>query len=207
MARRWRVTPKAQIFPAVVRYRLPGDQFGSGGSLPLTARRLEIARQASCVSVAGASRAVRALLAISGCQAVLRATYTDATNSMVLTVGVEVLRDAVGAARVAVDLTGGVDGGQGAATRQLVLRPVTVPGTPAAVFGIRQRQLSWVVNAGPYLVVATVGYADGRPRVLVSTDSYTYIEMTSLARGVADTVAAPLGAQPPVPRCPGGPGC
>ena len=89
----------------------------------------------------------------------------------------------------------------------MVLRPVPVPDTPAAAFDARQRQLSWVIGAGSYLVLATAGFADGRPRVPVASDSYTYQEMTSLARGVAVDVAMPLGAQPPIPKCPGEPGC
>jgi hypothetical protein len=70
-----------------------------------------------------------------------------------------------------------------------------------------KRQLSWVVAAGPYLVMATVGYADGRPRVTVKSDVYVSQEMMSLARGVAVSIAKPLGATPPIPTCPGAPAC
>ena len=207
MARRWRTMPKAALFPARVRYRLPGEQVGANGSLVLTARRLAIARQSTCASVAGASRRVRALLARQGCEAMLRATYADATSSMVLTVGIAVLPTTVAAASLQESLTGGLAGGIGALAGRPLLRPVAVPETPAAGFGVRQRQLSWVVGAGPYLVVGTVGYADGRPRVPVSQDDYTFMEMTSVARGVVDAVAAPLRARPPAPHCPGGPAC
>jgi hypothetical protein len=64
-----------------------------------------------------------------------------------------------------------------------------------------------VTSAGPYLIMSTVGYADGRPPGPVASDPYIDQEMTSLANGVADAVGAPLGAQPPPPRCPGAPGC
>jgi hypothetical protein len=47
------------------------------------------------------------------------------------------------------------------------------------------------------------GYADSRPQVQVSADPYSDAEMTSLATGVAQTIARRLDAQPPVPRCPG----
>jgi hypothetical protein len=51
------------------------------------------------------------------------------------------------------------------------------------------------------------GYADGRPRVPVSQNVYADDEMTSLARGVAQSVAATLGSVPAPPHCPGSPGC
>jgi len=206
VARRWRVTPKTQIFPVRILYRLSGGQFGYQGTLKLTARRLEIARQASC-GRAAADEALVHVLDRDGCEALLRATYTDASSSFVLTVGVAVLQSGKGAITAAHYLTHGVASGHGAVTVRPILGPVQVPGTPAAAFSARQRQVSWAVSAGPYLVVATVGYADGRPSEPVSTDTYAYLEMTSLAGGVATAVASPLGAPPPVPRCPGAPAC
>lgn len=209
IARRWRTTPKTKIFPARLRYKLDGGEFGNPGSLALTARRLGIARQASCRRAAGAGRTLLTALDRDGCQAILRATYTDATSSLVLTVGVAVLGSERGAASAARLLTGNASGGQsrGAQAKRLLLRPLPVPDTPASAFGAKQRQLAWVVGSGSYLVLATAGYADGRPKVPVASDSYTYMEMTSLARGVAADVAAPLGTPPPVPKCPGAPGC
>jgi hypothetical protein len=56
-------------------------------------------------------------------------------------------------------------------------------------------------------MLATVGYADGRPWLKQGRDTYTRHEMDSLARGVLDWVASRLGAPPPVPHCPGSPGC
>lgn len=203
VAKRWRSTPKTKMFPAVVSYRLVGGALGPSAGLALTARRLEIATQATCAKGAGASKELMTRLAGDDCQAVLRATYADATSSLVVTVGVAVLRDQASAESVASFLIVGGPQSQGAVSRQLVLHPFQVAGTPAALFGNRQRQLSWVVGAGSYLVMATVGYSDGRPQEPVTSDSYTYLEMTSLARSVADLVARPLGAPPPVPHCPG----
>jgi hypothetical protein len=200
VASRWRAVPKSRIFPMVVRYRL-------GGALRLTARRLEIAPQAACAGVAGADPKVVALLTSGGCQAILRATYTDATSSLALTVGVAVMRNHAAALAASRFLTASRSGSPGAVSRRLVLRPLAVPGTPAAAFGLRQRQLSWVADAGPYLIVATVGFADGRRHVPVATDRYSYLEMTSLARGVVARIAWPLGRPAPVPHCPGGPAC
>ncbi len=213
VASRWRTMPKTKLFPARVRYALTGPQVGLTGSLSLTARRLGIARQEGCAKAAGVGRQALLMLRHDGCQALLRATYTDATSSLVLTVGVAVLRGEGSAQSAARYLTGGTaltDGAvasQGAVTKHEVLSPVQVPGTPAAEFSRRQRQLGWVVGSGSYLVMATAGFADGRPRVTVNSDPYTLAEMTSLARGVATDIAAPLGAPPPVPHCPGGPRC
>jgi hypothetical protein len=207
VAARWRTTPKARIFPAKVRYDLAGQQIGVPGSLWLTARRLEIARETSCARAAGVGRSAMSVLDRDGCQAMLRATYTDATSSLVLTVGVAVMRGDSGAQSAAAYLAGGAAPGEGAVAKHVLLRPVPVPDSPAAAFGARQRQLSWVVGSGSYLVMATAGYADGRPKVSIGSDSYTLMEMTSLARGIAVDIASPLGTRPLAPHCPGGPGC
>jgi len=206
VAKRWRTTPKALLFPATVSYRL-GSTSGGKAALSLTARRLEVAGQDTCAAAAGGSRKFMSALSGDGCRALLRSTYTDSTSSLVVTAGIAVLKSQASASNAASFLTGGAAAGRGGVARQLVLRPFRVFGTPAAGYGFPQRQLSWVIAAGPYLVMATVGYADGRPRVRVSGDSYAYQEMRSLARGVAVRLAAPLAARPPVPRCPGVPSC
>ena len=208
VAKRWRATPKSALFPASVSYRLAGGSSSgsSGKGLSLNASRLAIAPEASCKNAAGGSRALMKRLGSEGCQAVLRSTYVDSTGSLVLTAGIAVLKTRASAVATAHFLTGGPATGQGGAAK-LVLRPYAVRGTAAAGYGYPQRQFSWVVAAGPYLVMATVAFADGRPRVAVSTDQYLVQEMTSFARSVAVSVAAPLGAKPPVPRCPGVPSC
>ncbi len=208
MARRWRTVPAEKIFPAAVTYQLSGFALNAASQLALTAHRLGIARQDSCAAATDPTTAQ--VLGRLGCEAVLRATYADSTSSLVVTVGVAVLPDSTTASQAARELsadTSDRDGGPSQALRP-GLRPVAFPGTLAARFGTRQRQLSWDdVSAGPYLVLSTVGYADGRPRVRVSSDAYADQEMSSLANGIADAVGAPLGARPAVPRCPGAPGC
>ena len=69
------------------------------------------------------------------------------------------------------------------------------------------RQISDSFTAGPYVVMYAAGYSDSRPRVLVSEDKYSDAEMTSMAAGVARSVANTLAASPAAPRCPGAPGC
>ncbi len=197
-ARRWRTIPAGEIFPAAVTYRLPGAVLESAAPLPLTAHRVGIAPQVTCLT--GSDPAAAAVLSAYRCAAVLRATYIDQTDSMLVTVGVAVMPSAAAARSAAGRLSAG---------------PQLHPGVKAAafrdslakVFGDRQRQLSWAVSAGPYLIMSTVGYADGRPREQVSSDPYASQEMTSLATGVASAVGKPLGAPPPLPHCPGAPGC
>ena len=64
-----------------------------------------------------------------------------------------------------------------------------------------------VASDGPYLILSTAGYSDGRPHVQESSDAYADQEMTSLANGVADAIGSPLGALPAGAALPGGPGC
>ena len=79
-------------------------------------------------------------------------------------------------------------------------------GTAAGLYDY-SRQISASFADGPYLVLYAAGYADSRPRVPVASDRYSYAEMTSLAEGVAQSVADTLAAPPPSPHCPGAPGC
>ena len=87
------------------------------------------------------------------------------------------------------------------------LRAVSFRHTVTAHFAGPGHKVAWSHAAGPYLVLATVGYADGRPWLSQGHDTYTRAELTSLAAGVGRSVADRLGAPPPVPHCPGSPGC
>jgi len=197
-ARRWRALPAARIFPANIAYQLPSFALAGSAGLSLRARRVGISRRTGCA--AGADRGAAAVLGQNGCAAMLRATYVDATGSLVVTVGVAVLPGtaATAASIRALPSRHGVRAG---------VRPLAFPDTLAAGFGRAQRQLSYAVAAGPYLVFSVAGYADGRPRVPVASDAYAQDEMASLANGVADAVSVPLGALPTPPTCPGAPGC
>jgi hypothetical protein len=197
-ARRWRVLSAGKIFPATVSYQLPAEALAASTGLPLTAYRVGISSQASC-ALASDPAAARVLSA-RHCSAMLRATYADETDSMLVTVGVAVMPSASAARSAAGALSAGQELHPG-------IRAVAFGGTLAASFRNRERQLSWATSAGPYLILSTAGYADGRPEVSVSSDNYMDQEMTSFATGVADAVGTPLGASPPMPRCPGAPGC
>ena len=195
---RWRRWPAGQIFPREISYTLSGGAFGGGSSLPLTAHRVGIARQSDCR--AAAPSAAARVLAKHGCLAVLRATYEDTTQTLAVTIGVAVLPAASAAQNSAKALGGSGDPRSG-------VRTVAFRRTATARFGDRSQKLSWDGTAGPYLVLATAGYADGRPWITRGDDTYTQAELLGLAAGTGQRVAAALGAQPPAPHCPGNPAC
>jgi hypothetical protein len=200
MGKRWRVWPAGKIFPDNLPYSVPGSALGGTSALALAAHRIGIAHQASCRAATDPS--VARVLDQHGCLIMLRATYDDATQSVAVTVGVAVLPGPAAASAVLRDLPGQ----SGNAPRPSV-RAVPFRRTLVARFGNRQRQLSWVRAAGPYLVFATVGYADGRRRVREAANQYAMAEMLALENGVGGSVAGQLGAPPPSPTCPGGAAC
>ena len=199
-AMRWRALPADALFPGSVGYSPPAV-LDDSGSLNLDARRIGIAKEATCKAATDPSAA--AILDRNGCATVLRATYRDETNSYVLTVGVAVLPSAAKAAAAAQSLNGApASHGLGP-----TVRPVSFGHTPAAAFTGSRRQLSGVLNAGTYVVLYTVGYADTRPREMVAEDKYAAGEMTSAGWGVGHAVLSVLAAPVPPPHCPGTPGC
>jgi hypothetical protein len=199
-ARRWRALPEGTIFPATVAYSLPGFALNGNRNLKLRAHRLGVAAATRCPR--GAGPAAARVLDGYGCTAVLRATYADSTGSLVATVGVAVLTDATDATAAYTKLTlAGPKGMPG------TVRAAAFSRTLAARFDDAQRQLSWNTHAGPYVILTTVGFSDGRPRVRAAADSYLSNEMGSLSQGLARAVGAVLGKPPAKPTCPGAPGC
>jgi hypothetical protein len=199
VAKRWRSWPAGQIFPAAVAYSLPGGAFGGGPGLSLVAHRVGIARQAGCHAGATNPATARVLTA-HGCLSVLRATYTDQTQSLAVTVGVAVLPSARAAHESALPTSAMTRSGP-------LVHAVRFRRTGAAAFGDQAAQVPWERVAGPYLVLAAAGYADGRPWQATAGDHYPRSELASLARGVGRAVAFGLGARPPQPHCPGSPAC
>jgi hypothetical protein len=208
--RRWQLLPAGQIFPASVSYQLSAQTLQDQAPLQLNAFRVSIAPPVSDCAKAMTSAVAGAVLRKNGCQAVLRATYVDATRSFVMTVGVAVLPDSAAAASVHTKL---------ATLRLAAARQANGASLlPAGVLVLRYggaggrtydytRQISASFTAGPYVVMYAAGYSDGRPRVPVSRDEYSEGEMTNMAAGVAHKVAHTLAATPPAPHCPGAPGC
>jgi hypothetical protein len=200
LGKRWRALPASAIFPASVSYPPPGS-LDDNPSLTLSAQRVGIASQASCTAATDPTAA--AVLSRNGCTAVLRATYVDETSSYVVTVGAAVLPGAARAAAAAKAIA--ADGGP--AGLGPTVHTVRFAGTASASFTNGRRQVSGVVSAGTYVVLYTVGYADGRPKEPVAGDKYAFGEMTTAGAGVAHAVLSVLAAPVPSPRCPGVPGC
>lgn len=196
VAKRWRGWPAGQIFRYGISYRVPAAVFGGGNGLTLSAQRVGIESQTPCKSATEAPLAK--ILVQHGCLAVLRATYDDATHSLAVTIGVAVLPGAGAARQSLSDIPPAGRAG---------LRAAPFRHTPVANFGGDQRDISWNHVTGPYLVLATVGFADGKPWLGRLNDSYVRAEMLGLASGVGQSVVSRLGAMPPRPHCPGSPAC
>lgn len=208
--KRWRTWPAGKIFPPAIGYQLPPGSLGAGSGLGLTAHRAGIGPQAPCA--AATDRAAGRVLDQHGCTALLRASYTDATGAFVTTVGVAVLPSSRASDQARDALITPGSSGQGTPPRMSAgqgrgVRALAVSGTLAAGFGDAQRQISSVVAAGPYLIMYATGYTDGRPRAQLQPGQYAEGEMVSVSVGIADSIASRIGAPPPVPHCPGAPGC
>ena len=199
VAKRWRTLPAGDIFPGSVQYSLSALALDDLTPVPLQAARVGIAPQESCA--AGTDAAAARTLDAHGCQALLRATYTDESATYVVTVGVAVLGSSAQArvAAAAIDAAAG--------SPQPGVDAAGFTGTPAGSFGNGQRQMTHGQAAGPYVIMYAAGYVDGRPRVSIGDDSYAQGEMAAAAQGVADAVAKTMGTPPPAPHCPGTPGC
>ena len=199
MTRRWRAESAGQIFPRTVRYDMPGYALDSSQGLVLAAHRLGIATAASCT--AGLTAEAARILVAHGCSAVLRVSYLDASGSLVATVAVAVLPDAQAARTVTDELTDALS------RNPALVQSLRIARTPAADFGDAQRQLSRTVSGGPYVIMTTAGFADGRHKVRMSADEYLDQEMLSLVHGLSGSADAVLGRPPTTPVCPGAPGC
>jgi len=206
MERRWQTLPAGEIFPAAVSYAVPEQTPGTVQNLDLTARLLSIRDDKTCAgAVTGAATRI---FTEHGCSAALQATYVDATGSMVATVAVAVLPDSA-AARAVVSQLASTGGGlvwDKTRANQMV-RVLRVARTAAASFGDHQRQLSQAASAGPYVILSSAGFSDGRPWMRLGNDSYLQQEMVSFTTGLIRSAGKLLGTKPPAPTCPGAPGC
>ena len=208
--RRWQTMPAGQIFAASVSYQLSAQVLQDAAPLDLGALRVSIAPQESDCAKAVTSAAVGAVLRKDGCEAVLRATYVDATRSYVMTVGVAVLPTEAAAASARSSMSqvrlAAAHDAVGVGRLSAGVLVVRFRGAAARLYDY-DRQLSASFTAGPYVVMYAAGYSDSRPRVPVTQDVYSYDEMSSMAQGVANSVANTLAASPALPHCPGTPGC
>jgi hypothetical protein len=182
----WERLSAGQIFPASVGY---ASTLGAETKATLVG----IAPQAPCDSAVDAKAA--AVLNAAGCVTVLRATYADASQTALATIGIAVMRTPGGTGVVLHTLAAGDDGG---------LLPVSFPGTVASAFTTTARETYTVQGAaGPYVFLYAAGYADGRSTTLhASPTAFGYLGesvTTDLGNGLANALNTTF--QPPANPC------
>src|SRR6266568_1032673 len=143
IASRWARLPAKQIFPGSIGYT-------TAGGMNTAARLVGIAPPASCT--AALDSALAHAFSRHGCIKVLRATYLDASGTVVLTAGVAVLPSGTAAAQSAADVN---------SIHHAGLRVVAFPGTVTNLFGDSRREWLNLTVHGPYVFLSAVGYASG----------------------------------------------
>jgi hypothetical protein len=186
----WHSVPVDQLFPPT----LQGQGAGPGGA-DRTWTRIAVAPDSGCADAF--DPLLHKVLTAVGCQRLLRATYTDATQSYVTTVGLLFTKaDATG--MTALDTRFKKEGlGR---RSDLMPRPYAAKDTVAADFGAGQRA-SWTISVltdAPVVVYAVSGWADGRtvdepqPAEQAMTDGATddvaQAGLGNEAQGIADRV-------------------
>jgi hypothetical protein len=147
IASRWQRLAAGKIFPAAVGYST------SDAGASMTARLAGIARQAGCA--AALDPPLASLLRRYGCVTVLRATYLDASGTLVVTAGIVVMTSASAAGQAVA--------ASGSGPARTGVRTFSLPGTVADRFGDPQRRaFSLMQSIGPYVFLYAAGYADGR---------------------------------------------
>ncbi|MFF6778138.1 hypothetical protein ACFY8W_31955 [Streptomyces sp. NPDC012637] len=143
----WHDAPVDTLFPRT----LSGPDAGPGGATR-TWSRIVVAPDAPCTPTA-LPRALHTALGAVGCDRVLRATYTDATSSHVVTVALVFTQADPATMRTL-----------GSRAADEPAPALSAPGTVAARFGDRQRASWWrhVLPDLPVVVTAVSGFADGR---------------------------------------------
>ncbi|MFI6014370.1 hypothetical protein ACIBAG_37220 [Streptomyces sp. NPDC051243] len=150
----WHSAPVDQLFPRTVI----GKGAGPGGA-DRTWTRIAVAPDGGCANAF--DPLLRKALAPVGCERLLRATYIDATQSYVTTVGL-LFTEADAAAMRSLETRIAKEGLD--RRTDLMPRPYAAKGTLAAGFGDAQRA-SWTVSVltdAPVVVYAVSGWADDR---------------------------------------------
>lgn len=142
-AQRWRELPVGKIFPSAITYTTAVDRKEK-------AHLVGVVPAGGCT--AAADPAAARVLAAHGCRSMLRGTYADSSGTVLVSVGVAVMPTtaAAGSALSAMPSGHGV-------------RPAGFGGTIASRFGA-DKHLAYETTSGlgPYLIMAALGYADGR---------------------------------------------
>ncbi|MFF7750326.1 hypothetical protein ACFZCP_13855 [Streptomyces sp. NPDC007971] len=173
----WHSVPVDKLFPPTVQ----GTGAGPGGA-DRTWTRIAVAPDSGCADAF--DPLLHKVLAPVGCQRLLRATYTDATQTYVTTVGLLFTKgDAASMSALAARFRR-----EHLERRSdLMPRPYAAKGTAAAGFGARQRA-AWTVSVltdAPVVAYAVSGWADGR-----TVDApQPAADATGAATGAATTTA------------------
>jgi hypothetical protein len=188
VARRWQAWPAGRIFPERVPYtvRRGKTEYAS---------RLGIADQGGCLNTVDPE--IGSVLARNGCRAVLRATYADQMQGIVVTVGVVAFPDSWRADRAFRELPKTADADRSSGVRP-ALRAVSFRGTASARFLDAARQARTSDRGGPYVLLTTAGHADGRPAAALTKEIPG--QPYGFAAQLADAIAQPLSARS-VPDC------
>ncbi|MET7693797.1 hypothetical protein ABZT06_38515 [Streptomyces sp. NPDC005483] len=150
----WHSVPVDQLFPPTV----DGEGAGPGGA-DRTWTRIAVAPDSGCRDAF--DPLLRKALAPVGCERLLRATYADATQSYVTTVGL-LFTDADADAMRDLDTRFTREGLEN--RTDLMPLPYAAKNTLAAGFGAGQRA-SWTISVltdAPVVAYAVSGWADGR---------------------------------------------
>jgi hypothetical protein len=177
VALRWRDWTAGRIFPEGLRYGVEGQTE--------MATRVGIGTGTDCASAVDPG--LRPALAAGRCRALLRATYLDQMQGIAVTLGVAAFPDERAAYRARQAIPGGPPW----------LRALPLAGTPAADFDDSVRQTGTADRAGPYVVLATAGQADGRPAGAAPDNRPGLFDSVPQ---LAQTLAAAL-ADPATPPC------
>jgi hypothetical protein len=173
VARRWQAWPAGKIFPATLPYTLD-----VGGEEK--AKRVGIDPGGSACDAVLERKAAGPLRGF-GCRGALRATYLDQLQGMAITVGVVAFPDERSAALARAKLPKGAG-----------LRTLALPRSLAVRFTDAARQTSVSRQSGPYIVLATIGYADGRP---ASEAKQKQTDLYTVAPQLAEAILTPLAAR------------
>uniref|UniRef100_UPI00046374FB hypothetical protein n=1 Tax=Actinomadura welshii TaxID=3103817 RepID=UPI00046374FB len=182
VARRWQAWPARRVFPQKISYRPPGN-------------RVEYATRTGIVPDTGCAQAVDEEIARTvgkhGCRAVLRATYVDQLQGIVVTVGVVAFPDVWKADKAYKELPGS-QGPDGSGTVRPALHAAAFPGTASARFTDKARQDRTIDRGGPYVVLTTSGQADGRPASAVTKrrPGEPFAPAPQIGHAIARTMAA-----------------
>ncbi|NDU77960.1 hypothetical protein GWI34_35925, partial [Actinomadura sp. DSM 109109] len=188
VARRWQAWPARRVFPDRLSYRPLGNRTEY-------ASRTGIVPDSGCVQ--SVDEEIATTIARHGCRAVLRATYADQLQGVVVTVGVVVFPDPWKADRAYRELPGS-QGPDGTGTVRPALRAAAFPGTASARFTDKARQDRTIDRGGPYVVLTTSGQADGRPASAIKKQRPG--EPFAVSPQIAHTIARTLSAKA-LPDC------